>query len=171
MQIFGFCERPCTVFYRPDSLRLNCCFQHQNIAYHLPPLSAPTQHPILKDKALIIRPQSLTAQYNLPSFCVKLSKRILSQCFGLFFMFQNTHWFILDTAERVQHLAGSVRFVCCSPLAVCCSWFQHLLTAADVTALKRGNINEDARTQCFLSGSLIENLLISKLFTKLQNFL
>ncbi len=33
----------------------------------------------------------------------------------------------METAERAQHVAESVSFACCSQLAVCYCWLQHLL--------------------------------------------
>ncbi len=76
-----------------------------NIAHHFPLLSAPSQHLIHKAHSAhhvrkLIHPQSLTVEWSLPSFCVKLSLRILSQRFSLFYISQNTDCFIMDTAER-----------------------------------------------------------------------
>ncbi len=98
-----------------------------NIAYHLPPLSAPSRRMIHKAHSTnhvpeLTHPQSLTTECNLPSFCVRLSSRILSQCFSLYFISQNTDWFLMDTAEIEQHVAESASFVFCSQLARCCSW-------------------------------------------------
>ncbi len=47
----------------------------------------------------LTRPQSLTAECNLSSFCVKLSKRIFSQWFSLFSIFQVINWSMMKTAE------------------------------------------------------------------------
>ncbi len=55
----------------------------------------------------IARPQSLVAECNLPSFCVKLSERIFSQCFTRFSKFQNTERFIMDTAESTKFSSSS----------------------------------------------------------------
>ncbi len=99
-------------------------------------------------------PQSLIAECRWPSFCTKLSKWMLSQCFSLFLIFRNTDWFIMDTAERAQHFAESVSFVCHSQLAVCCSWLRHLLTAADTI-----HISKMRKTLCtFMHGAVVASL-------------
>ncbi len=60
-----------------------------NIVYHLPPLSATSRLLIhiahsTNHMPAQTRPQSLTAECNLPSFCIKFSRRILFQGFQSF---------------------------------------------------------------------------------------
>ncbi len=73
----------------------------------------------------------------VPDVLFKPSKQILSQCFSLFFTLQITDWFIIDTAERARKCCRQHQFVCCSQLAECCSWIQHLLRAADTICVSQ----------------------------------
>ncbi len=94
------------------------------LAHVVCPVLAPyPQKNLLNYMPVQTRPQSLTAECNLPSFCVKFSKRIFFPSVSVWSLYLRTQTGSLWKLQRAQNVA-QCHFVCCSQVAVCCSWMQ-----------------------------------------------